>query len=145
MVPIGAGMMVTAGTFAAGTVLIVRDLLSDVAGRAWVLAAIVSASAVSAVGAPIRIAVASAVAFAVSELLDWGVYAPLRMRGWGRAVFASSAVAAPVDTALFLAIAGFPVTLGAVAGQVTVKTALAALVLGMGHVLLRYRQQRRSA
>jgi hypothetical protein len=43
-------------------------------------------------------------------------------------VAVSSAVAAPLDTVVFLALAGFPVTLGTVAGQWVVKVGLAVAV-----------------
>jgi hypothetical protein len=56
------------------------------------------------------------------------VFTPLRDRSLPLAVVVSSLVAAPVDTVLFLQVAGFPVTIAAVAGQVLVKTGLALLV-----------------
>ena len=55
------------------------------------------------------LAVASAAAFAVSELADLLVYQPLRRRRFLRAVLASDTVGAPLDTVVFLALAGFPV------------------------------------
>ncbi len=43
LVPVGFGLKVTAGTFAAGAVLLVRDRLQLVANRWWVLGAIIGA------------------------------------------------------------------------------------------------------
>lgn len=132
LVPIGFGLAVTAGTFAAGAALLVRDGLQMYTSRAWLLACILAGAALSTITATPAIAVASGVAFLVSELVDWAVFTPLRARSLPAAVLASSVASAPVDTVLFLAIAGFGVTWQAVAGQFLVKTGMAltaALVL----------------
>ena len=50
----------------------------------------------------------------------------LRRRGWIRAVIASNTVGAPVDTILFLALAGFPIWV-AVPGQLLAKAAATAI------------------
>lgn len=128
LVPIGLGLMVTAGTFAAGAALIIRDGLQRHTGRVWMLAAILTGAAISAVTSNPALAVASGVAFAVSELVDWAVFTPLAARSLPTAVVVSSLVAAPVDTVLFLHLAGFGVTWPAVAGQLIVKTGMAAAV-----------------
>ena len=138
LVPIGFGLMVTAGTFMAGAALIVRDLLQDHASRTWMLCAIAVGAVASALTANTALAVASGIAFAVSELVDWGVFTPLRERGLvASGVVVSSLVASPIDTVLFLYLAGFGVTWQAVVGQVVVKTALALIVAGA----LTYRQR----
>lgn len=128
LVPIGFGLMVTAGTFAAGAALIVRDGLQLHVGRVWMVAAILTGALISAVTSDPAIALASGIAFLVSELVDWSVFTPLRGRSLPGAVLASSIVSAPVDTVLFLHIAGFGVTWQAVAGQFIVKTGMALLV-----------------
>jgi uncharacterized PurR-regulated membrane protein YhhQ (DUF165 family) len=51
----------------------------------------------------------------------------MRRRTLAGAVLVSSIVSAPVDTVLFLHIAGFGVTWQAVLGQFIVKTAMAAI------------------
>src|SRR5439155_26027747 len=115
----------------------------DTAGRAAVLAAIGVAGIASAVMAGPRLAAASATAFVVSELADLFVYQPLRRRGWLRAVIASNAVGAPVDTVLFLALAGFPIWT-AVPGQLLAKataTAVPVAVVLLTRALLRHRQR----
>lgn len=128
LVPIGFGLAVTAGTFAAGFALILRDAVQVTAGRLAALAAIVIGCAVSYVISDPFIALASAIAFLVSELVDFGVFTPLRARSLALAVLVSSIVSAPIDTVLFLQIAGFGVTWQAVLGQFIVKTALAGIV-----------------
>lgn len=132
MINLPFGLTVTAGTFAAGLVLIARDAINDLAGRLFVIGCIVTGALLSGVTAPAMIAAASAAAFLISELVDWSVYEPMRRRGWGRAVLLSSLIAAPVDTVIFLWIAPFPVTLSAVAGQVLVKTVLTLIVVAVG-------------
>lgn len=123
------GLMVTAGTFAAAAALILRDAVNETGGWRWVVVAIAAGIVVSYAVADPMIAVASAVAFAGSELVDWAVFTPVRRRSLARAVLASSVVSAPVDTVLFLGIAfGWgAVTWQAVLGQFLVKTAMAAL------------------
>lgn len=121
LVPAGFGLMVTAGTYAAGLALGLRDALHEAGGVRWVLAAIAAGAAVSLLLGDGRIAVASAVAFGLAELLDLAVYAPLRRRAWRTAVVASNAVGAVVDTFVFLTIAGFPLTGELVGGQLLVK------------------------
>jgi hypothetical protein len=130
LVPIGFGLLVTAGTFAAGAALLMRDAVQQAGGRYWVVGAVAVGSVLSYVLADPRIAVASVVAFAASETADSAVFTPLRRRGLPTAVLASSVVAAPLDTVLFLSVAGFPVTPAAVAGQFIVKTAIAGAVAG---------------
>lgn len=135
LVSAGFGLMVSAGTYAAGLALGLRDALHETGGYRWVLAAIAGGIALSAVLGDGRIALASAVAFGVAELLDLLVYAPLRRRNWRSAVTASNAVGALADTFLFLYIAGFPVTPMSVGGQLLVKAVwmtLLALAIGEG-------------
>ncbi len=140
-IPVGLGLTATAGTYAAGFCLLARDWVHDSAGRVAVLAAIGAAGAASAVMAGPRLAAASAAAFVLSELADLVVYQPLRRRGWLRAVIASNAVGAPVDTVLFLALAGFPIW-AAVPGQLLAKataTAIPVAVVLAVRALLRHR------
>ncbi len=122
------GLAVTAGTFAAGASLLLRDSVQVTAGKWVVLAAIIVGCLVSYLVSDPFIALASAIAFLASEVVDWGVFTPLRKRSIAAAVLVSSIVSAPVDTVLFLHISGFGVTWQAVLGQFIVKTGLAALV-----------------
>lgn len=121
LVPVGFGLVATAGTWAAGLVLLARDLVHDAGGRWLVLGCVVVGAGLSAGLAGPRLALASGVAFAVSELADLLVYEPLRRRGWARAVVASNLVGSAVDTVLFLTLAGFPVW-SSFPGQMVAKT-----------------------
>lgn len=141
LMPIGFGLVVTAGTWAAGLVLLARDAVHASAGRISVAGAIVAGAALSLVLAPPALALASGAAFAVSELADWAVYEPLRRRGWARAAMASGVVGSAVDTILFLALAGFPVWSG-LPGQMIVKVGATLIVVGIvvcARAVLRHR------
>lgn len=127
LVPVGPGLLATAGTFAAGAALLLRDVVQDALGRAAVLGGIAAGAAVTAYTSPV-LAVASAVAFLAAELADMAVYTPLRQRGWARAVLASNTLGAILDTLLFLLLAGFPLTTAAVGGQLVGKLAWATLL-----------------
>lgn len=127
-----AGFGFTAGTIAAGLTFGVRDALHDAGGRWKVLAAIVAGAALSYFVAP-SLALASGVAFLLSELADLAVYSPLRERRWMVAVVASNLVGALVDTVVFLGLAfGWSALTGdAVMGQMFGKAlmVLPSLVL----------------
>jgi uncharacterized PurR-regulated membrane protein YhhQ (DUF165 family) len=141
LVSVAPGLVTTAGTFAAGAALLLRDIVQDVLGRAWVLAGIATGAALTWATSP-ALAVASAAAFLVAECADMAVYTPLRNRGWARAAFASNTVGAVVDTLLFLLLAGFPITAASVGGQLVGKLAWAT-VLPVAAVLT-VRQVRRA-
>lgn len=121
LIPVGFGLTATAGTYCAGAALMLRNTVQDTLGRAFVIAAILAGAALSALTSP-ALALASGVAFGISELSDTAVYTPLRRRGWVRAVLPASLLGALLDTLLFLALAGFPVTPRGVAGQLVGKT-----------------------
>lgn len=126
----GFGLMVTAGTFAAGLVIAVRNPLQETGGRLWVVGCIVVGAAISLLLGTGRIGLASGVTFLVAELLDMTVYTWLRRHGWKRAVVAGITTGAVADTLLFLSLAGFGLAWPIVAGQLLVK-AVYACVLGL--------------
>lgn len=130
LVPIGMGLAVTAGTFAAGAALVIRDGLQLQVGRLWMLTAILAGALISAVTSTPALALSSGIAFAASELVDWAVFTPLRARSLPLAVLTSSVISAPIDTVLFLHLAGFGVTWQAAAGQFIVKTVIALAAAG---------------
>lgn len=131
LVAIGFGLAVTAGTFAAGAALILRDGVQVVAGKRWSLLAIVVGAALSYVTSDPFVALASGIAFLTSELVDFGVFTPMRRRNLAAAVLVSSVVSTPVDTVLFLHIAGFDLTWQAVLGQFIVKTGMALIAAAL--------------
>lgn len=136
LVPVAPGLATTAGTYAAGAALLLRDVVQDTLGRAWVLAGILAGAILTLAISPV-LAVASAAAFLAAELADMAVYTPLRERGWARAVLASGAVGAIVDTLLFLWLAGFPITTTTVGGQLVGKVLWATLLPALAVLTLR--------
>jgi uncharacterized PurR-regulated membrane protein YhhQ (DUF165 family) len=129
LVAAGFTLLVPAGTYAAGLALGLRDALQDAAGIWWVLAGIAAGTALSYLLGDGRIALASGVAFLLSELLDLAVYTPFRRGGWRRAMVASNTVGSVADTLLFLWLAGFPVTGQSVGGQLLVKAVWCTLAV----------------
>lgn len=140
-VPVGFGEVATAGTFAAGAALVVRDLLQDTVGRVGVALLILVGAGLSwFVSAPF-IALASGLAFLTSETLDMVVYTPLRRRGrfggywWQAAVLAGAVIGAIVDSVVFLGIAfGRAAIAPALPGQLIGKLEVAVALLIVGAV-----------
>lgn len=128
LVPVGFGLVATAGTYAAGFALLARDLVHRTAGTRWALAAVGVGIVLSWFLATPALAAASAAAFAIAELVDLVIFARLRERGFARAAIGSNVVSAPLDTVVFLAVAGFPITWPVVVGQLLVKIVWATLV-----------------
>lgn len=135
-VAVGFGLTATAGTYAAGLALGLRDLLQDAGGKLWVLGTIAAGGVLSYLIADPFIALASAVAFAASELTDFAVYTPLRAkaarggRRWTAAVAGSNLIGAIVDTAIFIGIAfGTAAIWPAMPGQLFGKAWATLLIL----------------
>lgn len=141
MVPVGFGLVAPAGVYLAGVALTARDALQDVGGRRWVVVGIGVGAALSAwLGG--TLALASGVAFLVSEVADFAIYTPLRERSRLAAVALSNTIGAALDSAIFLALAFG--SLDYMAGQVVGKTwatAGAVLVIALGQLA----RSRRSA
>jgi uncharacterized PurR-regulated membrane protein YhhQ (DUF165 family) len=165
IVPIGFGLHAPAGVFFAGLAFGLRDALHEVGGHRLILGAIAVGAAISYLiedavtipGGLVPIALASAVAFALSELTDLAVYTPLHNkanqtrdvfvpfspvllgdgyiverphtahRWWIAAVVASNLVGAVVDSALFLWLAFG--ALDHMAGQIVGKAYMIAVAL----------------
>lgn len=126
VVPVGFGLMAPAAVFFVGLAFTFRDLTQERLGRHWTLGAIVAGAALSALLSP-ALALASGVAFLVSEFADMVVYTPLRERHWTAAVVASNAVGLVVDSVLFLTLAFG--SLQFLAGQIVGKAEMTALFL----------------
>lgn len=101
LIPVAPGLMAPSGVLLIGLALALRDQLQEMAGRAWVLGCIVAGAALSLLFSPPALAVASASAFLLAELLDWRVYDALRRQGRALAVLASGFAGAVLDSLLF--------------------------------------------
>lgn len=130
LIPVGFGLVATAGTYLAGLMFVLRDWVQDTAGKRAALLLIALGALLSYLVADPFIALASGFAFLIAELADLAVYTPLRRRGYIRAAIASNVVGAFADTFLFLWVAGFPIV-GAWQGQVLAKLTVTAIVIGM--------------
>lgn len=153
-VAVGFGLTATAGTYLAGASFVLRDAVQDAVRasvvRQWivhieravalrVMALIALGAAISAAFSP-SLALASGVAFLLSESADLCVYTPLRRKGYVRAAAASNVVGTVVDTFAFLWLAGFPVVSSA-PGQIVGKLWITlAVVLAVGGVRAVLRQ-----
>lgn len=131
VVPVGFGLMAPAAVYFVGVAFTLRDLVQDWLGRGAVLAAIAVGGLASALVSP-RFAVASAVAFLTSELVDFAIYTPLRDRHWLRAVAASNVVGLVIDSVLFLwlAFGSFEFLPGQIVGKAWMTVA-AVVVLAL--------------
>jgi queuosine precursor transporter len=129
LVPVGFGLMAPAGVYFAGLAFTFRDLTQDSLGRRWTYGAILIGAALSGLlSGPL--ALASGVAFLVSETADLLVYTPLRRRHWLGAVAASNTVGLVIDSALFLwlAFGSLDFLIGQIVGKLWV-TGVAVIIL----------------
>ena len=108
-----------------GAVFILRDFAQREIGHK-VLGAMLVGAGLSYFMADPFVALASVVAFAVSEIVDWAVYTytkrPLRQR-----ILFSSALGTPIDSAVFLTMLGFFSPVGFL--LMTIGKMIAALII----------------
>lgn len=104
IVPVGLSLMAPAGVFAIGPALVLRDLVQWSLGKAVALTALAAGAALSYVVASPAVATASAVAFTVSELVDFALFTVIAPR-WARAVLVGGVVGLLFDSFMFLMIA----------------------------------------
>lgn len=126
LVPVGFGLLAPAGVYFAGLGFTLRDLVQDRLGKPAAVLAVLLGAALSALVSPV-FALASGLAFLLSEALDLLVYTPLRSRGYLRALVASNLVGLVVDSVLFLSLAFG--SLAFLPGQLVGKTWMTLLVV----------------
>jgi hypothetical protein len=140
-IPVGFGYTAPTGVIFVALALVLRDYVQFGLGRTRgeaptsvqvgvMLALIASGVALSFLIATPALAVASAVAFGLSEIADYALFTWVAPR-WGRAVFAGGIAGAVVDSVLFLWIAFG--SLAFIQGQVLGKAygvTLAAILIG---------------
>jgi uncharacterized PurR-regulated membrane protein YhhQ (DUF165 family) len=143
LVPVGFGLMAPAGVYFVGLAFTFRDLAHESLGRWPVGVAILIGAGLSAFVSP-QFALASGVAFLLSELADFAVYTPLRKRGWLRAVALSNAVGLVIDSALFLwlAFGSLDFLPGQIVGKAWMTLLAIVLLWGARHAVS---QRRRAA
>lgn len=119
LLPVGFGLTAPSGVLVVGAALVLRDIVHEQFGAKVAIAAIVVGGLLSAVFAPPSLALASAVAFILSELADMAVYTPLRERRLYAAVMLSGLAGSIIDSAAFLLLAFG--SLDFIAGQIVGK------------------------
>ena len=93
-----------------GIIFILRDFAQKEIGHR-VLGAMVVGAVLSYFMADPFVAIASVVAFFISEMVDWAVYTYTK-KPLGQRILLSSAIGTPIDSAVFLLILGFFSPLG---------------------------------
>ena len=136
IVPVGFGLYAPAGVYFVGLAFTFRDLTQDALGRAWVVGAIVAGAALSALVSP-QFALASGLAFLLSEGADFAVYTPLREKRWLAAVAASNVVGLVFDSVLFLYLAFG--SLAFLPGQIVGKAWMTLLAIAVLYPIRRAR------
>jgi uncharacterized PurR-regulated membrane protein YhhQ (DUF165 family) len=119
LLPVGFGLTAPSGVLMVGTALVLRDVVHERFGATIAVGAVLAGALISAFFAPPALALASAIAFLLSELADMAVYAPLRHKRLYTAVLLSGFAGSVIDSAVFLLLAFG--SLDFVAGQVLGK------------------------
>jgi uncharacterized PurR-regulated membrane protein YhhQ (DUF165 family) len=125
LVELPGGTMWPPVALVVGFVFVARDFAQREIGH-WVLAAMAVGVIISYFMASPQVALASAVAFAVSELADWAVYT-FTGRPLSERILYSSVLGTPIDSVVFLSMVGFFSVAGAAA--MTVSKLLGALIV----------------
>ena len=139
LVPVAPGIMAPSGVLMIGAALVLRDLVQRRLGVEFGIGAILAGTAISAGLAPPSLVIASAVAFLLSEAVDFAVYTPLARRRLVLAVVASSMVGLVVDSIVFLWLAFG--SLDFLLGQIVGKSWMVLLAIPLV-AYLRRRDQR---
>ncbi len=103
-IPVGFGYTAPSGVILIGIALALRDYVQERLGKNVTLAAISIGIVVSYFVNP-SVAIASALAFGVSELIDFAVYTRIRRRNRYVAIGASGIIGGIVDSVIFLQVA----------------------------------------
>lgn len=119
LLPVWPGLMAPSGVVLVGIALVLRDAVQRHLGASWAVGAVVVGAGLSALVATPILALASAVAFLLSEAADMAVYTPLARRRLVVAVLLSGVAGAVIDSAVFLWLAFGSLDL--LAGQVVGK------------------------
>jgi uncharacterized PurR-regulated membrane protein YhhQ (DUF165 family) len=136
LIPVAPGLMAPSGVLMIGAALVLRDAVHATLGARAALLAVVAGIGLSFWVAPPALALASAAAFAASELVDLAVFARLRARSVALAVLASGLVGAAIDSAAFLLIAfgSLDYFAGQVVGKAWATAAVAAALWVRGRI-----------
>ena len=101
LIPVAPGLMAPSGVLVIGAALVLRDVVQEQTGRMGVIALVLGGALLSLLFSPAALAIASAMAFLFSELVDFAIYDRLRARSLATAVLLSGVVGAVLDSLLF--------------------------------------------
>ena len=130
LIPVGFGLAAPSGVLMIGAALLLRDAVHRLLGWKWAIAAILIGAALSyQFSAPTHV-MASVAAFLLGELADLAVYTPLQRKRLVLAVFASGAVGAVIDSAVFLwlAFGSLDFIAGQIVGKLLMSVFAAAII-----------------
>ena len=132
IVPVGFGLMAPAAVYVVGLTLVLRDSVQHRIGKTATFALIAMGAALSALFSP-SLALASGVAFLVSESADFATYTLAQRFGHIRAALASNVVSIPIDSLVFLALAfgSQQYLAGQIAGKVWATLAAVAVLTAL--------------
>ncbi len=133
-------LYVPAGAFFAGLAFTLRAGVQEFLGARTALVAVAGGAGLSWLVASPRMAVASAVAFALSELSAFVLYSALRRRGRLAAIGASGTVGLLVDSLVFVPLAFGSLTY--LGGQIAAKTATTVLAMAFLAAVRAHRRRR---
>lgn len=135
VIPLGFGLSAPSGVLMVGLALVLRDQVQEIFGTKWSLAAIGMGAILSYLLADPFIAIASILAFTVSELVDFAVYTAIRKKDRALAVAASGLVGAILDSAVFLYVAFG--SLAFIEGQIVGKVLISLIAAGVIKFMLK--------
>ena len=112
VVSVGFGRVAPAGVFCIGGVLVLRDWLQQLAGLVWTMPFVYAAGLLSWLVGDVagwtsleKVAVASVVAFTISETVEALVFTPVRNRSLTLGVALSATAGNAIDSWVFLTLA----------------------------------------
>jgi hypothetical protein len=123
-----------------GLILVFRDFAQREVSH-YILLPLLIGLAISYLMAPPEIALASGIAFAVSEMVDYMVYS-ISNRPLSQRVLLSSCLSAPLDSTLFLVIANMAIP--GVFSPLTLATSIVSKITGAYVVYLLLRRRERN-
>ena len=127
--PVGFGYRAPSGFVLIAFALLARDMLQELTSRKTIIGLMVAGVVLSYLVNP-AVAVASAAAFAASEMADFAIYTALRARRRHFAMLLSGVVGSAIDSFLFLWLAFGSIIYwqGQVIGKVAVTAICVAIV-----------------
>jgi uncharacterized PurR-regulated membrane protein YhhQ (DUF165 family) len=138
IVSVGFGLMAPAGVYAVGVAFTLRDVVHRTLGGRYALAGIAAGCGLSLVVSS-DLAMASALAFVASELVDLAVFEGLGGRSV-TAVASSNIAGLVTDSVVFLVVAfgSLEFLVGQIVGKAWMTVAAVPLIVGSRAVLSRY-------